>query len=130
MWREETLEQLTEIRMGQSPDSSSYNEKGDGMAFLQGCAEFGDLSPIANVFCSSPGKIAPEGSVLISVRAPVGDLNMSDQDYCVGRGLAAIIGKKVPSKYLYYSIDLNKSELARLAQGSTFDAIGSKELKY
>ena len=129
MWLEESLDQLADIKMGQSPDSSSYNDKGYGVAFLQGCAEFGDLYPTANVYCSSPGKIASESSVLISVRAPVGDLNLADKEYCIGRGLAAISGKKVPSKYLYYSIDLNKAHLARLAQGSTFDAIGSKELK-
>lgn len=128
MWCEKPLGEIAEIRMGQSPDSSSYNEKGIGPAFLQGCAEFGAYHPIPNVYCSAPGKIAPEGSLLISVRAPVGDLNVANQEYCIGRGLAAIIGKQIETNFIHYSIDLNKAQLARLAQGSTFDAVGSKEL--
>lgn len=128
MWRDYPLCDVAEIRMGQSPPSDSYNEDEKGLPFLQGCAEFGRYNPIPKYFCSERGKIGPKGSVLISVRAPVGKMNVADADYCIGRGLSSIIGKEISSKYLYYYIAQTSSNLQRLAQGSTFEAIGSKEL--
>ncbi len=128
MWRNYTLGDVSEIRMGQSPPSESYNENGAGLPFLQGCAEFGRYNPVPKYFCSEKGKVGPNNSVLISVRAPVGNMNIADKDYCIGRGLSSIIGKEISSKYLYYYISHSVSDLQRLAQGSTFEAIGSKEL--
>lgn len=129
MWREKPLSNLANIIMGQSPPSESYNDNDDGLPFLQGCSEFGARYPIPRVFCSAPGKIAPAGSVLISVRAPVGELNSANAAYCIGRGLAALSGQEITSEYIYYYMNLTSAQLERLAQGSTFEAIGSKELR-
>ena len=85
------LKDISEVIMGQSPPGKTYNENGDGFAFLQGNAEFGDRYPQNIKYTTAPKKIAPKGSILISVRAPVGDLNIANQDYCIGRGLAAIV---------------------------------------
>ena len=100
-----------EVIMGQSPPSSSYNEEGVGMPFLQGSAEFGTLHPSTQKFTDNPKKIGPKGSILISVRAPVGDVNIADRDYCIGRGLAAIktVQGKVSNIYVFYLISYFKS---------------------
>lgn len=123
------LEEVSNIIMGQSPDSEYYNEEGYGYPFLQGCANFTSKYPRAGTFCSVPSKIAPKDSILISVRAPVGDLNLSDRDYCIGRGLASIIPINIDLNYLFYSISLNKRGFNRVSQGSTFDAINSQDLR-
>jgi type I restriction enzyme S subunit len=83
-------EKLFELIMGQSPPSSSYNQNKKGLPFLQGKAEFGEIYPQPIKWCDKPIKVAEKNDILISVRAPVGDLNLADQKYCVGRGLAAI----------------------------------------
>lgn len=71
---------VSKIIMGQSPSSAAYNEEGVGLPFLQGCAEFGDVYPNTSIFCSDLLKIAPENSILMSVRAPVGAINKADQN--------------------------------------------------
>lgn len=123
------LEEISDIIMGQSPDSKYYNEEGFGYPFLQGCANFTSKYPRAEKFCSVPSKIAPKKSILISVRAPVGDLNLSDMEYCIGRGLASIVPIDVDLNYLFYSLNFNKRNFNRISQGSTFDAINSQDLR-
>ncbi|MCD6181738.1 MAG: restriction endonuclease subunit S [Candidatus Cloacimonetes bacterium] len=95
---------VSEIIMGQSPDSSFCNTKGIGIPFLQGCGEFGKTKPEPTNYCSNPKKLSPKDSLLISVRAPVGDVNISDQTYVIGRGLAGIVAKSINLRFLYYSI--------------------------
>jgi type I restriction enzyme S subunit len=88
-----TINRLTDhidVIAGQSPPSETYNDKGEGMPFLQSCTEFGDEKPVVRFWCS-----APSNSTLMSVRAPVGELNKSDQDYAIGRGLAALVAKEI-----------------------------------
>ncbi|MCG7543537.1 restriction endonuclease subunit S [Pseudoalteromonas sp. MM17-2] len=127
-WTTKTLSDLATINMGQSPDSTTYNELGIGLPFLQGCGDFGKNHPETNSYCSSPSKQSKVGNILISVRAPVGDMNTSDKEYCIGRGLAAIAGTHVESSYLRYSIEQHIAWLKRRGQGSTFEAIGSRDL--
>ncbi|MBC8385348.1 MAG: restriction endonuclease subunit S [Candidatus Cloacimonetes bacterium] len=119
---------VSEIIMGQSPDSSFCNTESIGIPFLQGCGEFGKKNPEATNYCSNPKKISPKNSILISVRAPVGDLNISDQIYVIGRGLAGIVATTINQKFLYYSILQFRRNLARVSQGSTFEAINSSDL--
>jgi type I restriction enzyme S subunit len=83
-------EKLAEIIMGQSPPSSTYNKEGKGLPFLQGKMEFGKVYPSPMMYCSQPIKIAEPNDILISVRAPVGDVNVAPYRLCIGRGLAAI----------------------------------------
>ena len=118
---------VSKIIMGQSPSSAAYNEEGVGLPFLQGCAEFGDVYPNTSIFCSDILKIAPENSILMSVRAPVGTINKADQKYVIGRGLCSIV-PMIDGEYLYYYLLQNTHELELKAQGSTFLAINSTEL--
>lgn len=124
------LGELCEINMGQSPDSSTYNVTGEGLPFFQGNADFGELYPSVRMYCSKPIKIAEEGNILISVRAPIGALNIANKDCCIGRGLAAINPKEGVSyaKYLYYLLLANHDKLVALGTGSTFKAITGKVL--
>ncbi|BED99200.1 restriction endonuclease subunit S [Aeromonas veronii] len=123
------LGDIADIRMGQSPDSNSYTDDDRFMPFLQGCGDFTEEFPETSVFCSNPGKVAPEGSLLVSVRAPVGTTNIADQEYCIGRGLASVKSSILPAAYLREVFNLSTSFLYRRAQGSTFDAISSQDLR-
>ena len=118
---------VSTIIMGQSPSSSAYNEEGVGIPFLQGCAEFGEVFPNTTVFSADLLKIAPENSILMSVRAPVGTINKADQKYVIGRGLCSIV-PVIDGDFLYYYLLQNTHELELKAQGSTFLAINSSEL--
>jgi len=129
-WEVVRLSDVAEIVMGQSPPSSTYNTEGKGLPFLQGSAEFGYIFPSPTLFCSSPIKIAKKGSILISVRAPVGDLNIANAEICIGRGLAAIIPTpKVSKWYLFYTLMILRAIIKRLASGSTFEAITKEQLE-
>ena len=116
--------------MGQSPDSSSYNDAGQGLPFYQGNADFGVRYPTPRVYCSQPCKIAHKGDVLISVRAPIGALNIANETCCIGRGLAAIAidENKCSKEYFWYAIAAKVDELNAKGTGSTFKAISKSVL--
>lgn len=118
------------INMGQSPDSSTYNEKGDGIPFFQGNADFGEVTPNARIWCTDPTKIAQKDDILISVRAPIGALNMANTACCIGRGLAALTPNKrlCSGKYLWYALSGKVTELNNKGTGSTFKAINKSVL--
>jgi len=98
------LSDIATITMGQSPKGSSYNENGVGEVFYQGRAEFGDRFPTRRLFTTEPKRIAEPDDVLLSVRAPVGDLNVAFERCCIGRGLGAIHSKNGHSSYLLYTV--------------------------
>ena len=125
------LKDVCKINMGQSPDSSSYNENGDGIPFYQGNADFGERHPVTRIWCNSPKKIADTGDILISVRAPIGALNFANEKCCIGRGLAAITPNRkiVSSDYVFWMLKGKNDELNRKGTGSTFKAIGRKALE-
>jgi len=85
-----SLGSIATIIMGQSPPSSAVVDGDRGIPFLQGCSDFGPQYPQSRCSCLRPPKICKRGDVLISVRAPVGNINKADRDYCIGRGLAAV----------------------------------------
>ena len=126
-----TLKDICRINMGQSPESSSYNESGDGIPFFQGNADFGERYPITRVWCNAPTKVASSGDILISVRAPIGALNYAKEKCCIGRGLAAITPdlSKVSSEFIYWLLKGKNRELNTKGTGSTFKAIGRKVLE-
>ena len=109
--------------MGQSPNSEDVNEDGNGVLFMQGNAEFGDTYPNPTSFCSNPKKLSRKGDILMSVRAPVGELNLSDKVYCIGRGLCSIKATNINSMYLWYFLSNSKLYFDFYSNGSTFDAI-------
>ena len=124
------LDEICRLNMGQSPDSSSYNEIGDGLPFFQGNADFGELHPKMRIWCNAPTKIAHPGDILISVRAPIGALNIADRECCIGRGLAALMVNEAlcNSGYLWYAIANKVDELNSKGTGSTFKAISKNVL--
>ena len=124
------LEEICAINMGQSPDSSTYNEDGNGLPFFQGNADFGEIYPALRIWCSEPTKIAREKDILISVRAPIGALNIANCECCIGRGLAALTVNEdiCARKYLWYVLSSKVDELNSKGTGSTFKAISKKTL--
>lgn len=125
------LGEVASITMGQSPGAETYSSEEHGLPFLQGCAEFGAIHPQPEIYCDPPLRVAPKNAILISVRAPVGTMNLADQDYCIGRGLGSVqgIAGKAKTSFLRYAIAQNIGFLHRRSQGSTFLAISSGELR-
>ncbi len=127
-WEVVRLGDVAEIIMGQSPPGSSYNERGEGLPFLQGKAEFGSLHPKHIKYTTAPMKIAPKNSVLLSVRAPVGDVNISEIEYCIGRGLSSLSLPTGSNIFLFYMLNHLEKELEKEGTGSTFKAITKSKL--
>jgi type I restriction enzyme S subunit len=130
-WKIEKLSNLATIIMGQSPSSSTYNREGKGLPFIQGKMEFGRMYPSPTMYTSRPLKIAEEGDILMSVRAPVGDVNIAPYKLCIGRGLVAIRfnSKMANNLFYFYYFQSIKSRLENLGKGSTFKAITKKDLE-
>lgn len=101
-WKMGVLSDIAHITMGQSPSGESYNDEGKGMVFYQGRSDFGFRYPRVSTYTTSPKKISKEGDILLSVRAPVGDLNISLEECCIGRGLASLSSKHECNSYLFY----------------------------
>jgi type I restriction enzyme S subunit len=127
-WESDTLKSVAKINMGQSPSSKNCFDYENGLPFFQGKAEFGDKFPKVVKWCNSPKKLADAGDILISVRAPVGDVNIAPAKSCIGRGLAAIRGIRTNNKFLYFILYYFKDRLKKIGQGSTFKAINKNVL--
>ena len=124
------LKDLVDIQMGQSPDSKFYNYDKIGLPFYQGKADFGRINPTPKMWCTKSKKEAKPNDILISVRAPVGDLNINNEQSCIGRGLAAITCKSdVDMMYLYYHLKYLKPQLKHISTGSTFESINRSQLE-
>ncbi len=129
-WIWTTLEEISEIILGQSPPSSTYNTDGEGLPFYQGKLEFGKLYPTPRKWCTTPKKIAQKGDVFISIRAPVGPTNLCPEKSAVGRGLAAIRGLGgIQPLFILYLVRGFENEIASKGTGTTFDAITGNQLK-
>ena len=128
-WEVVKLGEVCKITMGQSPPSSTYNDKSIGLPFLQGKAEFGEIYPKPVKYCSKPLKIAQEGDILISVRAPVGDVNIAPFKCAIGRGLASIKPLNTERLFLFYFLIYAKKRIEEEGTGSTFKAIRKSNLE-
>ena len=129
-WAWATLEEISEIILGQSPPSSTYNTNSEGLPFYQGKLEFGKLYPTPRKWCTAPKKVAERGDVFISIRAPVGPTNLCPEKSAVGRGLAAIRGLGgIQSFFILYLIRRFENEIANKGTGTTFNAITGNQLK-
>ncbi|MDP2211861.1 MAG: restriction endonuclease subunit S [Candidatus Aquicultor sp.] len=126
-WSRCCLPDFTDIVMGQSPTSDTYNRGGDGIPFFQGKAEFGAIYPTVAKYCNAPNKIALPGATLLSVRAPVGPTNLAKEKCCIGRGLAAIhpVGGISPMFVLYLLRGI-ETDISKEGTGSTFSAINKQ----
>lgn len=120
---------LAEIIMGQSPPSITYNKEGNGLPFYQGKADFGKLHPTPRIWCNKPNKIAEKGDILISVRAPVGPVNICHEKSCIGRGLSAIRPRSHVLNNFFLFYYLKSIENSWIGKGSTFKAIRKRDLQ-
>lgn len=129
-WEKTILSEITHITMGQSPDSSSYNKDSLGIPFFQGNADFGKIHPTPRIYCNAPTRTAKKNDILISVRAPIGAINIANAYCCIGRGLAAIqvIAEKSYLHFIKYVLKAANEELNRQGTGMTFKAINKKVL--
>ena len=96
--------------MGQSPPGNTYNEVGEGVPFYQGRTDFKFRFPTRRIYCTAPTRFANEGDTLVSVRAPVGDVNMAAERCAVGRGVAAIRHKSGSRSFTYYAMGFLKED--------------------
>lgn len=128
-WEVKELVSIGQVIMGQSPDGESYNEDGKGIIFYQGRTEFGFRIPSVRKYTSNPKRYAKEGSILISVRAPVGDLNIATTECCIGRGLASVNYNYGDNSFLFYFL-LYNSKMFELsdAEGTIFGSVNREEL--
>ena len=125
-WEVVKLGEITNINMGQSPNSSNYNKSGDGLPLLQGNADIANRKAIIRNYTTQITKVADSGDILLSVRAPVGAVAKTDFECCIGRGLCSI---KFPNEYLYQYLIFFENQWEQYSKGSTFDSINSNELK-
>jgi type I restriction enzyme S subunit len=120
---------IATIILGQSPPSSSYNYAHRGLPFYQGKADFGLVHPNTRIWCDAGQQFSQKNDILISVRAPVGDVNISDADCVIGRGVSAIrAGEKTDPWFLFFALQHVKPEVESLATGSTFASINKSTL--
>ncbi|RHB46637.1 restriction endonuclease subunit S [Exiguobacterium sp. AM39-5BH] len=122
------IKYISDINMGQSPSSEDVNVLGDGLPFLQGNAEFGEFYPTPKLFSTSINKQSKLNDILLSVRAPVGAMNISNQIFGIGRGLCSIT-PKIEMKFLWYWLIGYNEYLKSFSTGSTFEAISIDDIK-
>ena len=123
-WESGKLSDIANITMGQSPAGESYNETGDGMVFYQGRTDFGMRFPTTRMYTTAPTRFAHKGDILLSVRAPVGDLNIAMEDCCIGRGLAALKSKVGSQMHVFYTLSGLKPIFDVMdGNGTTFGSI-------
>ena len=128
-WSNGVLSDVANITMGQSPDGSSYNEDGEGIIFYQGSTDFGLRFPDIRQYTTSPSRYANKGDILMSVRAPVGALNIANNDCCIGRGLSALSSKIGSMTHLYYLMNDFRLKFEGMnSAGTTFGSITKNEL--
>ena len=129
-WAKATLNDVAQITLGQSPPSSTYNRQGLGLAFFQGKSDFGSIFPVVRNWCTSPKKTAEKNDILISVRAPVGPVNISSERCCIGRGISAIRAHDgIETLYLFYQLQSMEDHIASKGAGTTFKAITGQQLR-
>lgn len=128
-WRVGKLEDIANITMGQSPSGSSYNEEKDGIIFYQGRTDFGKRYPTIRLYTTEPKRLATKGDILLSVRAPVGDINVASEDCCIGRGLASLRSRDNCTSYLLYQL-LNLRGIFNIynTEGTVFGSINKNTL--
>ncbi len=123
-WSLGKLGEMCKVTMGQSPPGDTYNEIGEGMPFYQGIRDFGFRFPKRRVFCTSPTRLAENEDILLSVRAPVGSLNIANERCCIGRGVASIRHNRKWQSFLYYLLAHLKSNWESFeAEGTVFGAV-------
>ena len=125
-WEVKRLGDVAEIVMGQSPSSAYYNTRGDGLPLIQGNADVSNRKTVPRVFTTEVTKRARAGDILMSVRAPVGEVSHVTFDACLGRGVCAI---RFPNNFLYHYLVFLEPTWAKHSKGTTFDSVNSNDVK-
>ena len=128
-WNSIALGEYAKVIMGQSPESDYYTTNPNDTPFLQGNRTFGSKYPAFDTYTSKITKLAPTGSVIISVRAPVGDTNIAPVELCLGRGVAALSSNDPDNEFLYYLMKYLAPVLNQNENGSTFGSINRSDLE-
>lgn len=129
-WSYSTVGQSFILTMGQSPPGDTYNENGEGLPFYQGRTDFGFRFPSQRIFCSAPTRFAEKGDTLVSVRAPVGDVNMALERCCIGRGVASVRHPMGYSGFAFYAMrSLGKRFKTFDSEGTVFGSISKKDFQ-
>lgn len=129
-WTNSTVRAEFRLTMGQSPPGDTYNNAGDGLPFFQGRTDFGERYPKRRMYCTAPTRFAEADDTLVSVRAPVGDLNMAWERCCVGRGVAAVRHLSGARGYTYYALNALQPDLAAFEHtGTVFGAISKVQFE-
>ena len=127
-WRVERLDVVAKITMGQSPPSEHYNKEGKGIGFHQGVTNFGPRFPVNRSYCTSEGRIAESGDILMSVRAPVGRLNITLEKIVIGRGLCAIRSKLDAQQLLFQQLKEQFCDEDSMGSGTIFKAVTKEDV--
>ena len=129
-WEVAALSDIADVTMGQSPPGSTYNDNEVGLPFYQGSTDFGFRFPSIRKFCSEPNRLAEKDDVLLSVRAPVGDLNRALNQCCIGRGLASIRSKSGFSSWIFYRCSFLKEYFDTFnSEGTVFGSVNGTDLR-
>lgn len=129
-WWIGTIEDAFDLTMGQSPPGKTYNKTEDGIAFYQGRTDFGTRFPTPRVYCTAPTRFANSGDTLVSVRAPVGDINMALEKCSIGRGLASIRHKSNSRSYTYYAMNFLREDFDVFeGEGTLFGSISGASFR-
>lgn len=122
------LEDIANVTMGQSPKSEFYNNHGEGMPFLQGNRTFGRLYPKFDTYTTQPTKVAEAGDIIMSVRAPVGDLNITPTQMCLGRGVCSLRMKNGNQEFLFYLMKHYVPQLIKKESGTVFGSVNRNDI--
>jgi type I restriction enzyme S subunit len=128
-WREVRLQKIAKITMGQSPSSSAYNNQGIGLPLIQGNADILNRKTNPKIHTSEITKECFENDIIVSVRAPVGEIALATVHGCIGRGVCAIQATNCDNSFLYQLLIYNEKLWLKYAQGSTFTAINSTDIR-
>jgi type I restriction enzyme S subunit len=124
------LGEVVEINMGQAPKGESYNDKGVGYPLIAGASDFGEISPLTSRHTAEPTKISRPGDIILCIRATIGDLNFSNGEYCLGRGVAGLRPKDgvVDTRYLWHSLEASADRLRSKGRGATFLQVSKTDI--
>ncbi|MFZ4207376.1 restriction endonuclease subunit S [Streptomyces griseoincarnatus] len=122
------LKYVAYVNPGQSPPSQDVTILGEGLPFLQGNAEFQDFHPAPRLECNTAPKQAKKGDILLSVRAPVGALNIADQAYGIGRGLCSIQARQCDSRFLWWWLHTQRPQLDAISTGTTYKSVTAEDV--
>lgn len=128
-WQKTYIGNVSVVNMGQSPSSKFYNTERDGIPFYQGVTDFGEKYPSPSLYCSQPEKIAEPGTVLFSVRAPVGDLNFATERSCIGRGVASLDMNNGNNDFLYFMLKNQSGYLKSISGGTVYESINKYQIE-